>query len=561
MTRKTATIFFLATLASWAVGAQECDLVETDTVSTSGMPGQPLLYGGQAYVAAAGGGIVRVDVSDADDLTAIGAVPTAGEARDLVLELFKRVLVLADGSAGIATFKIAGDGSLVAVGALVTSEAVGTVAAFQNRFLAGGDAGTLYSIRIGDDLAPYEIGSVALGGAVRGIVERSSRAYVALGAAGLARVDLSDPTRPAVLGVDNLGGPVTAIARRDNQLVAAVEGVGLRLLQLDGDALVALDDLELPHPVARLTAWNDRVFAVGPDLGLVEADLSLGTELLAIGSLPLGGASGLALSGNEVFVGRGASGFTAVDAADCANPSSSFTTRVIPAGARAEGASDSFWLTDAALANLSPGVATVSVAYLPKGADNSTPMRRSLALGSGRQMILGDLFSSVFDLSEANGAILVTASHPDVKITSRTYNAAGSEGTYGQFIPALDATEAVTPAAAGVLLQLQENAAFRTNIGVVNLGGDEVELRIRLFDDAGGELGVLSQVVPPYGMNQFNAAYRIVGASTVDSGYAVVAVDTDGGQLLAYASVVDRGSNDPIWVPTQRLGPDSPFNR
>ncbi len=561
MTRRIATFVFLATLATWTVGAQVCDLVEMDTVTTTGLPGQPLLHGGRAYVAAESGGIVRVDVSDADDLTPIGAVPTAGEARDLVLEFFKNVLVVADGSAGVATYKISADGSLVSVGAHVTGEAVGALAAFQNRFLAGSDAGTLYSIRIGDDLAPYEVGSVALGGAVRGIVERSSRAYVALGAAGLARVDLSDPTRPTVLGVDDLGGPVTAIARRDGQLVVAVDGVGLRLLQPDGDGLLAVDDLDLPHPVARLAAWNDRVFAVGPDLGLVEVDLSLGTELLLIGSLPLGGATGLALRGDEVFVGRGASGFTSVDASDCANPSSSSTTRVIPAGARAEGASDSFWLTDAALANLSPGVATVSVAYLPKGADNSTPMRRSMALGSGRQMILGDLFASVFDLAEANGAILVTASHPDVKITSRTYNAAGSEGTYGQFIPALDAAEAVTPVASGVLLQLQENAGFRTNIGVVNLAGDAVEFRIRLFDGAGAELGVISQVLPPYGMNQFNAAYRIVGTSGVDSGYAVVSVDTDGGELLAYASVVDRGSNDPIWIPTQRLGPDSPFSR
>lgn len=561
MTRRIAVLVFLATLSTWTADAQVCDLVENDTVATTGLPGQPLLFGGRAYVAAESGGIVQVDVSDTDDLTAIGAVPTAGEARDLVLEFFKNVLVVADGSAGVATYKIAADGSLVSVGAHTTGEAVGALAAFQNRFLAGGDGGTLSSIRIGDDLAPYEIGSVALGGAVRGIVERSSRAYVALGAAGLARVDLSDPAQPVVLGVDDLGGPVTAITRRDSQLVVAVDGVGLRLLQVEGETLVALDDLELPASVARLAAWNDRVFAVGPDLGLVEVDLSLGTELLLIGSLPLSGARGLALSGNRVFVGRGASGFTAVDASDCANPSSSFTTRVIPAGARAEGASDSFWLTDAAVANLSPGVATVSVAYLPKGADNSTPLRRSMALGSGRQMILGDLFSSVFDLSEANGAILVTASHPDVKITSRTYNAAGAEGTYGQFIPALDAAGAVTPVASGVLLQLQENAGFRTNIGVVNLGGDAVDFRIRLFDGAGAELGVISQVLPPYGMNQFNAAYRIVGASGVDSGYAVVAVDTDGGELLAYASVVDRGSNDPIWVPTQRLGPDSPFNR
>lgn len=554
-------LFFImiASIAATATG-QVCDLTELDTVATPGMPGQPLLFGGDAFVAAGSAGILRIDLADIHNLSVVESVATSGEARDLALEYFDDLLVVANGSSGVATYRVAANGHPVAVGTAVLDDAIGRITAAPGLFLAGGDAGTLYTIRIADDLAPYEVGSVVLGGSVLGMVERSGVVFVALGSGGLGRVDIHDSAHPSLLDTYDLGGAVTAIARRDNILFVGLEGTGIAVLEIGSGTPTAVTSLALAAAPTRLLAWNDRVYAVGTELGLVEADISLANELLQVGELPLTGANGVALSGEELFIGRGASGFSVVDVGGCANPGGTLTTRVIPAGARAPGTANSFWLTDVAVANLSPGVATISLAYLAKGEDNSNPLRRSMVLGSGQQALLGDLFASAFDQTEANGAIMLTTSHPDVKITSRTYNAAGAEGTYGQFIPALDATAAVTPIASGALLQLQENTAFRTNLGVVNLTAAELEFRIRLFDAVGTELGVIHQTLLPYGMNQYNAAYRIVGATTVDSGFAVVSVDTSDGQLLAYASVVDRGSNDPIWIPTQKLSDDSPYN-
>lgn len=556
---KFLSFLMIACVAGPAAG-QVCDLVELDTVSTPGTLSQPLLAGGNAYVPAGSAGIVRIDVSDSHDLQVVESTPTTGQARDVTLDYFNSLLVIADGSSGVASYQIGDNGGLAAVGVALLDEPIGRIFAAQGVFLAGGDAGTLYTIRIADDLTPYEVGSVALGGTVLGIVERAGTAYVALGSAGLARVDIRDMAQPTLLGTTALAGDVTAVARRDHLLFAAVDGVGIVVLRIDDSGMEEVTTLELPATPSRLLAWNDRVYAVGPELGLVEADITLDNEMLLLGQLELPGADGMTLSGSELLIGRGTSGFSAVDVADCSNPSSTLTTRMIPAGARAPGASNSFWLTDAAITNLSPGVATVSLSYLPKGEDNSTPLRRSMALGSGQQALVGDVFQDLFGLTEANGALLMTVSHPDVKITSRTYNAAGLEGTYGQFIPALDATAAVTSISSGALLQLQENEGFRTNIGVANLTGDEVELRIRLFDGSGTELAAFARTLPPYGFDQYNAVYRNSGAGQVDSGFAVISVDTQGGQVLAYASVVDRGSNDPIFIPTQKLSGDSPYN-
>ena len=44
----------------------------------------------------------------------------------------------------------------------------------------------------------------------------------------------------------------------------------------------------------------------------------------------------------------------------------------------------------------------------------------------GQQLLINDVYDALFALDSANGALRITTSHPDLKITSRTYNAAGS---------------------------------------------------------------------------------------------------------------------------------------
>jgi len=209
--------------------------------------------------------------------------------------------------------------------------------------------------------------------------------------------------------------------------------------------------------------------------------------------------------------------------------------------------------------NFSNGVATANLAYLAKNQDNSHPRNESLALGQGEQLLIGDVFWQLLGLDSANGGLRVSTSHPDVKITSRTYNAAGEEGTYGQFIGAQRVETALTPDGAGGLNQLQENESFRTNIGVVNLREQPVDVEIHLYHASGSRYGIVARTLLPFEMTQYDRIFNRVNAGVVDSGFAVVKVLTTGGEVLAYASVVDNGSNDPIYIPAQRLSDTSPF--
>ena len=202
------------------------------------------------------------------------------------------------------------------------------------------------------------------------------------------------------------------------------------------------------------------------------------------------------------------------------------------------------------MTNYSSGVATVNQAYLAKNQNNSYPLNASLALGMGEQVLIGDTFFNLLGLDSANGGILVKTSHPDVKVTSRTYNAAGQEGTYGQFIPAQREDSAVMLDTAGGLNQLQENDDFRTNIGMVNLGTSPCSVSVQLVAPNGSFIGSL-RTLTAGGRRwiQEDDIFTKAGAGNRDAAYARVEVATLTCQAWAYASVIDQATGDPTTLP------------
>lgn len=560
MTRRTPALTVLTLLAAAAVAAQVCDLEEQATLATAGAPTHSLVIGASAYVAAGSAGLLRIAVLDPEDLRLLDSTPTGGEALDLAYEYFGNQLVVAEGAAGIGAYDLQGNGPPVHLGTTDIGATVISISGSAGDYVAGSQEGRLYLVTLGGDDLPVVEGQLALSGQVVDVLEHSRTAYCALGNANaIAVVDVLQRSAPSLVAIHNLPGAARSLALSGDLLLVGVEGTGLVVFQIRDSGLVEADTLGLAGAPTDLVVWNERLFMTGPQLGLAEADPSLGTEIVQLARLPLGGATALALIGNTVLVGRGTSGFTSVDASACANPDSSITSSVIPAGARAAGAAGSFWLTDVAVTNYSSGVATVNLAYLAKNQNNSYPLNASLALGMGEQVLIGDTFFNLLGLDSANGGILVKTSHPDVKVTSRTYNAAGQEGTYGQFIPAQREDSAVMLDTAGGLNQLQENDDFRTNIGMVNLGDGPVDVEVHLYHASGSRYGIVSRTLQPFEMTQYDRIYNRVSAGVVDSGFAVVKVLTAGGKVLAYASVVDNGSNDPIYIPSQPLSDTSPF--
>ncbi len=535
--------------------AQVCTPEVVSELTTPGELGSTALLGNTVFAAAGDEGIVAVDISDSLAPVLIGTTPTMGEANDIELEFFAQLLVVADGTAGVSVFTATENGAVSFVGSTGLSGEALSVAGADTSYLVGSSNGTLHTVELVDN-APTVQGSVDVGGPVLDIATAFQRAFCAIGDEGIAIVDISDRTSPALLATFNFEGSVSSLAKNNDLLFAAVADTGVVSTEVVGDTLVTLGSIDTPGVPHDLIFSRGRLYVAMPDVGIKVIDASLGRALLSLATTSLDGAAALSISGNLLYVTRGDDGLALVDVEDCSNAGVTPTTRYIPAGARAPGSNDTFWVTDVAVANMTNAVATFNVAYLPKDQANSNPLNVSAILEPGTQLIARDVFDELFDLARANGALRFVTSHPDVKVTSRTFNSGSDVGTFGQFIPALERASALTAGTPGALAQLQENAEFRTNIGLLNITPNEIEVEIRLFYGDGALAGSVQPTLLPFEMVQYN---QIFGDSLVDSGYAIVRVLSADGEVLAYASVVDNGSGDPIYIPVEKLIAGSGF--
>jgi hypothetical protein len=275
------------------------------------------------------------------------------------------------------------------------------VAGSGSDYVAGGQDGTLFTVRLGGDHEPALQGSVSIGGQVQGVAETPFRAYCAAGGAGLAVVDISSRSNPQLIDAVDLGGAVTSVTRSNQTLFCGVQGLGLATVKIEGDSLVPEGFLGTQSTPSQIVASPGRIYAAMPDSGLLVADSSLSNPL-QLSLLDLPGADGLALVGDVMLVGRGSFGLSAIEVSDCASVGVQPTTRFIPAGARVVGAEDTFWVTDVAIANFSASAATASISYLVKDQGNLVPQTEALVLESGEQQVITDLFFELMGLEEAN---------------------------------------------------------------------------------------------------------------------------------------------------------------
>jgi len=145
--------------------------------------------------------------------------------------------------------------------------------------------------------------------------------------------------------------------------------------------------------------------------------------------------------------------------------------------------------------------------------------------------------------------VAITADGP-VVATARTFNNAAT-GTFGQYLPGLDASSAIAAGSSGLVSQIKSTEAFRTNVGFTNYSDAPCDVVVTLHGADGGELGnpVTVSGIPAGGWKQVNRVFQAAGVSECPIGYAVVSPVTPGCLVWAYASVVDNGSGDPTTIP------------
>ncbi len=218
--------------------------------------------------------------------------------------------------------------------------------------------------------------------------------------------------------------------------------------------------------------------------------------------------------------------------------------RTMTAGiAETDGANETKWKSNLALLNLSGQGVTADLTY--RHGDGAGAATVTLADGELREF--ANIAADLFGAPGSSGAVDVEADGPLV-VTARTFNDS-PDGTFGQFLPGLAVSAALSPGDEGYLSQLKSTEDFRTNIGFTNYGASECNVRVSLHDGRGVQVGQFHASVPAAGWSQVNRVFEASGAGACPIGYAVVKVLTGGCRVWAYASIVDNGSGDPTTVP------------
>jgi len=74
---------------------------------------------------------------------------------------------------------------------------------------------------------------------------------------------------------------------------------------------------------------------------------------------------------------------------------------------------------------------------------------------------------------------------------------------------------------------------------------------VELFEANGEFLGRVTVDLGPFEYTQIDKIFTKVTANAIDHGYAVIRSDSEGASFLAYASVIDNRSSDPIYIPAR----------
>lgn len=204
---------------------------------------------------------------------------------------------------------------------------------------------------------------------------------------------------------------------------------------------------------------------------------------------------------------------------------------VVPVVASTPGANATHWTTDLWAIDVN-GAAPVAATFF-----NAAGARQAI-LGNG---YLADALATTFGASGSGGLSLAI---PDgVLVTTRV----ASNGR-GDRVDAIPVAQAIGAGDAADAIRIENDAAFRTNVGATEVDGAPATVRFALFDAAGNLIAQTDRDLAPH--QQMQMSLSSFAPSIVD-GRVHFEVVGGSGRVIGYASVVDNSSNDASFVRAQ----------
>jgi hypothetical protein len=221
----------------------------------------------------------------------------------------------------------------------------------------------------------------------------------------------------------------------------------------------------------------------------------------------------------------------------------------IPAVAHTQGANGTDWRSELEVCADGAVDARFSVALVR---EQGTTDPETLDLVSGACVRWTDVLQDLF-AAEGEGALRIDAHICNVAATTRIYTVTANGATYGQLVPAVvqpvDRYSWVVPWLAHSTIPTE---GFRSNLGIVNLEEGPIELAVHLFQGVGQDtyIGGFLVSLEAHEHRQLNDVLAPYVSGDVEHAWATVRIvfGQDPRKFLAYSSVVDNRTGDPVFV-------------
>jgi hypothetical protein len=239
-------------------------------------------------------------------------------------------------------------------------------------------------------------------------------------------------------------------------------------------------------------------------------------------------------------------------------------TYIVPVASHTNGQNGTLWMSDMAIHNISATPMTVQLVFIETGentADNVFPLISTNSAGSAvvaanGSVLLSDVLNGYRGQQFAAGAILVGGDRPFV-MTSRSYSMSPSGNTIGQTVqPARDFISNLSGTSDNTALAqipgLINNNQFRTNLGFVAANGSAssapMVVTITMRGGDGQVIGTRDFTVAAGTIEHLQFGSRSVSDRTFDIGSAEVRIKSGSGAVVPYASVIDNGTADAVFI-------------
>jgi hypothetical protein len=207
---------------------------------------------------------------------------------------------------------------------------------------------------------------------------------------------------------------------------------------------------------------------------------------------------------------------------------------------------NAWWRSDVAVLNRSAQGANVTLEmHAPSGIQT-----KAIQVGARGQALLTDLAAQLGIMADS-GALEVV-SDQDVVVSGRTYSQVDPTHTYGQDYEGCDSSALLAAGQSAWVPQLTQNAYYRSNIGITNTGASTANVTVTLYDSNGNLAGWSdTRDYAPGQFYQHDQPFLQTPARSIDSGYAVIAVNSGSG-VVTWASVIDQNTGDATTITMKR---------